>query len=1041
MQKPIEKKYFGALGEGKGHLDADSAPFAVPINAWVNAENVRSASTDKGVTATLESIGGTLRISTPSPSVSFIEIGSTSDVVGNRIIYAYYNLNTSQHKIEVYDKTDNVIYLALLSSQVTGGLNFSKDYLIHGFVENGIWYFNDNYNPPRKLNIDAAIKMNNPAYSTSQTAYTNPLEADVITLIRKPPSYPLVVSKTTSGAVTVNNIESFAGQFAWMYTFRDNEKSVLSPVSKLINYNSVTDTYNAVTVVATDATGTAEHISQDVQTVNFCVRYDKSPSFFIIKTWDKRITADALAIANHNAGIDPLDFTFLNDKVGIALDAAYSVKPFDSVPRLTETIAPGLNRLMLGNNLEGFNTPVLTSLTATLTSATTTTPFQNPSFHSASAYQIGIIFRDRYKRVIGNVFTQDSLRVQVPDRNYSLSIYYYYIAWTLSNAVASSEIPSEAYYYEIVITKNLRTRFFVQAKSGGMKYAIKDPITGIITYQDTYISSAYGLAFNASLLNSEGMGYQFQDGDILKLWQSSSSTIYSLAVIGQDGNYIISKLQDLGSFTTQPDIIYEIYSPYKEQVSEPYWTTGETYAVTNPTQSIRTYSTVSGQIYGDIYLFNRFYPGGSGIYIAENMSPNPKFWKIWNTNSGEANFVLNSIEVRKPTAVRWSNVLIQGSQTNGLSTFDALDEKILPENLGVLRKLQQTSKVQEQGNVMLAIGEDDTASLYLGEVQVVGADRNAFLAQAPNVIGTVNILKGNFGTVNPESVIEYRGLVIWFDAGNGRWIQYASNGLFPISNYKMTRFWKLWAAQFLSMPASQIEAFGGRPFVFTTIDPAHDELLISIPQLMADPPKGYLPTFSLDIDAQLTVVYPFDILDFRGKTMVYDLKNDRWTGSYSFNPEGFATLQNQLYSFKNGQMYLHNQYSNQCEFYGVQYKPKIMFVSNMAASIIKSYNAVAVEANQPPSYLYLYNDYPYQQISDLADYQFRSLEGVWNATILRNIIQPTATGNVVTGRLTAERMRGVYMYFMAEFTVTGANPLELRFFNIAFTNSIGNVNT
>jgi hypothetical protein len=242
------------------------------------------------------------------------------------------------------------------------------------------------------------------------------------------------------------------------------------------------------------------------------------------------------------------------------------------------------------------------------------------------------------------------------------------------------------------------------------------------------------------------------------------------------------------------------------------------------------------------------------------------------------------------------------------------------------------------------------------------------------------------------------------------------------------------------MTTAQIEALGGRPFVFSIVDPSHDELLFSIPKLSNTPPKGYLPYFNSNIDAETQVIYPFDILDFQGKTMVYDLKNDRWLGSYSFNPEGFSSLENQLYSFKDGQMYLHNQYSNQCEFYGVQYKPKIMFVSNLQPVTPKIYNSVAVEANIQPSYLYLYNDYPYQQISDLVDYQFRSLEGVWNATILRNLIQPTATGQTVSSRLTGEKMRSVAMYFMAEFTVTGATPLELKFFNIQFTMSSGNVN-
>ena len=1042
----IEKKYFANQGENGGHLDSDSASFVVPPNAWVNMVNCRSGSTDKGVTGVIESIGGTLLLSTPSPSVSFIEIGNIADTIGRRIIYFYYNLNTSQHKIEAYSYDDDTTYLLLVSSQVTDGLTFSKNHLIHGRVINGVAYWTDNYNPPRKINIDAAIKTNQPSYTTTELPYTTPLESDVISLIRRPPYYALQVNKVTTGAA-VNNIADFAGQFAWRYTFRDNEISVLSPISELVNYNTAGETYDAVNIGASDITGNPQHISQDVQVVDFCVRYAGSPNFFIIKSWDKRVAADAAAIAAHNAGTAALQVVFLNDRYGIALDGAYSVKPYDSVPRLSETMETALNRIMLGDNFESFNTPVLTSLAVSLFS--TTTPAQNPSFKSASPYQIGMIFRDYYKRIIGNVLTKDSLRFQVPDRTYSDSPYYYYAAWTLSNAVAVDEIPEEAYYYEVVVTKNLRTRFFLQAKSGGMKYAIKDPLTGVISYQDTYVSSAYGLAFNVSLLTAEGMGYSFQDGDVLKVYQELSATIYSLAVIGQDGNYIISKLQDLGSFATQPNIIYEIYSPYRELVSEPYWTYGDTMPVANPTQPSRTYNNISGIIYGDIYRFGRFAPSGS--YQAENMSPVAKYWKQWNVNAGEPNFVLNSEEVTKYTAVRWSNVIIEGSQTNGLSTFDALDEKVLPITMGALRKLQQTSKVVEQGNIMLAIGEQETASCYLGEVQMVGAAQNAFIASAPNVIGTVNVLKGSFGTINPESVVEYRGNVYWLDMNNGRIIQYSANGLFPISNYKMTRFWKNWCEKFLSMSSAQIEVLGGRPFIFSSVDPFHDELLFSIPKL-GDPPKGYLPDYRdvpVTPDMQEMIIYPFDILDYQGKTVVYDLISSTWRGSFSFYAEGFSTIQNQLYSFKDGQLYLHNQYLNQCKFYGVQYKPQIMFVSNALPNRPKSYNSISIEGNTVPYYVYMYNDFPYQQISDLVDTDFKNLEGIWSSTFYRNIIQPTATGNTSTSRLTGERMRGVTMMFMIEFVIdtpqgfhtpTTSVALGLKFVDINFTLSLGNAN-
>jgi len=139
-------------------------------------------------------------------------------------------------------------------------------------------------------------------------------------------------------------------------------------------------------------------------------------------------------------------------------------------------------------------------------------------------------------------------------------------------------------------------------------------------------------------------------------------------------------------------------------------------------------------------------------------------------------------------------------------------------------------------------------------------------------------------------------------------------------------------------------------------------------------------------------------------------------------------------------MYLHNQFDNQCNFYGEQFKAKIMMVSNKMPSVPKVYNAMAVESNLVPNYVYFYNDYPYQQISDLVDYQFRSLEGIWNATILRNIIQPTATGNTVTSRLTGEKMRNVAMWVMLEFAPTNSNVLNLKFVDINFTFSTGNKN-
>ena len=148
-------------------------------------------------------------------------------------------------------------------------------------------------------------------------------------------------------------------------------------------------------------------------------------------------------------------------------------------------------------------------------------------------------------------------------------------------------------------------------------------------------------------------------------------------------------------------------------------------------------------------------------------------------------------------------------------------------------------------------------------------------------------------------------------------------------------------------------------------------------------------------------------------------------------------------------MYQHNDYDHPCKFYGTQYKPKIMFVSNQNPSQPKSYNAIAVEANIVPHYVLFYNEYPYIQESDLVDYDFRDIEGVWNATIYRNILQPTATGFSATSRMTGEKMRAVAMWVMIDFSVTTftgikspaiVKALELKFVDLNYTISSGNVN-
>ena len=188
------------------------------------------------------------------------------------------------------------------------------------------------------------------------------------------------------------------------------------------------------------------------------------------------------------------------------------------------------------------------------------------------------------------------------------------------------------------------------------------------------------------------------------------------------------------------------------------------------------------------------------------------------------------------------------------------------------------------------------------------------------------------------------------------------------------------------------------------------------------------------------VTYPFDIWDGAGKTIVYKIGNGgappHFSGSYSFNPEGWATMNGKLYSFLNGNFYLHNQTSNYNQFYGVQYKSKVMCISNAEPNSVKTYNSLSLECNFVPSLSYFMSQSPYQQVTDIMDYEWQNLEGMLYAPIKRNKLLPTATGYTTTSLLTGQKIQSYYLYIMLEFTISNT-PLELRFVNLIFDKSRG----
>lgn len=1185
----IEKHSF------EGGMDGDTNQRLLPQNTMLNCMNAKMAVTEYGRNLRLENFPGTTLVPNlvRPPYGTDQTIGTAQDDNDGRIIYFNYN-SFGDHAIYCYDPALNRIFALLYDSQVIGGLGFSRDSLIHSAkVENGnVYWVDSTNNEPRRLNINAAIKMNAPdMFSTftlgqplltsalvsflandsirlpaiyysffvvgqsinisgsnlndgyytvtnkqiilgnvlvrfSQATITNEAagatvtisEADIVTItpytysmnqsvirwIRRQPGLVLTATKQTDATYNNNFIKNEAFQFSWRYIYRDYEQSTLSGQSLLINYNQAADTFNYVTVTAP----LGEFIDQDVIQIDFVVKYLNGGKSFIFKSWNRAIAADEYDVYNHNYNSIPLTTNFYNDLLGTALDDAYSVKPFDSVPIYAETCEMARFRSFMFNYTIGYDTPITTSLTAAgqeSTAGTLTgrwvkivynfgasthyyidvgslgffdTGYQPPpflateayadmtlvasgpaafaiyilsihptgwiggiqytgdsseitggpappdisgsvAFKSGASYQAAIEFLDHSGRKCGIIVSP--LKVNIPERSYDQIDYTIQINWSLSNSNAFDEIPAWAYYYSINLSKCLTTRFFEQLRGVNITYATKDVDGTYLFNTAAYTTILNGVAIDISSLDSVGMGYVFSDGDLAKVYIDADATVYNLSIVAQDGNWIICELKNLGALgdtvTPKTDFLFEIYTPYKASTSEPAYEVAQIYAITNPATVSRTYSTTAGSINGDITLLTR--NDGTNDYLTENMSPNDKFYLQWNTDSGRPNFIDTIGQVVKTNTVAWSNVIIQGTKTNGLSTYDALDTKDISLECGDGKKLQVANKISdEQGSIMLAICQHQTASCYLGEVQLVAATQNAFIASAPNVIGTVNILQGSFGTINPESVFEHLGLVFFQDIPKGAYVQYSNNGLEPVSRYNQSRFFKNYSAAYLQASMDNLDNINGFHHLRSSIDPFTKEVLVTLPALIYENYADVLPSYTSVPSYATSIVNRFDIFDQLQKTMSFQYQENKWGSNYEWIAEWSEYLQNQSYLFKNGNLYIPNSdTTNWNTVFGVEYPVRVCITANVNPSLLKDLGSIAVEANAIPDYTVAMSNYPEVQISDLAstDPAWVNQQGIFYASFLRDRLSPNSVGTADEKLFTGDELTDVALFIMCEF--------------------------
>jgi len=1093
---------------------------------YLNLMNARIGLSQGGKAQRIENIYGTklLSQSVYPPYGSNKCIGSVTDTQKNRIIYFIYN-TVNDNGIYCHDIASQVTYAVIYDSQIVSGLGFSKDYFIarNAKVVGDLLIFTDNLNEPRSINIEAGIKANQSGYVTTVAPYAFPLNYEDITLVKRTPIYPQTSAKRVDGDFVNNYIYKNAYQFTYRYIYRDNQYSELAAFSNLQNANLLADQFNCIDIKVPYS----EKIDNIVSKIEFIVRYGNSGKSFVYKQYNKADTVDAAAIVAHNAGTTQLGVTFYDDILGIAVDDIEANTSAPTVPIYAKTLEVARNRLFLGSTVNGYTTPLKTSLsavTSTDTGASTVTgswwtvywttevginkersfiyltnvtgyasgyyfystvlfppdpplsiaigdlTFQSADidiniidndgtitssvfrnlastitgassaslggqsiFKSNSTYFLSIAFYDRFRRKCGVV--KKSVKVVSDKRQFGNIPYTTAINWTLQNTDSLNEIPDWAYYYQIHTTKNITTRFFLQTRPKTSTYVDKNSITGGLTYAITaYASTVYAVAFDLSLLYNYGLGYTYTDGDLLNVYVGTS--FVTLRIIGVDGNYVLCSPKDLGILNSSYACVVELFTPYKSSTSEPYFETGLVYSVTNPATSLRSYSVLSSSILGDITILTRKDVANID-YLVEAMSPNDLSWQIWETNTGWANFFDSIGQTKKTTTISFSDTYINGTQINGLNRFQPLNQKEIGFDTGGIQKLQLVSKEQQQGTVMLVICTNDTLSAYLEETQVVASSTNTFVSVSLNVIGTVNSLKARYGTTTPETVVQYLDNVFWIDLLNGVAIQYSTNGLFPISSYKMASFFQKYAKDYMAASTSDLDNINGFHIIPTCIDPFHKRFTVTLPALIYQNYAPTLPSYSSIPSYATSIIDRFDIYDKLGKTLTFSLDENRWKENFEYTQEWMEYNGNLMFGFKNGAMYIHDADSvNYNKFYGTQYPVRFCYTPNLPISTIKDMMGLTIEGNVAPDFSVCLVTYPNQQITDLTSSDYTDKEGVFYASLFRDRLSPNTSGTPENKMYYGDVLRGKTPMIQVEFKQYNA-LMYIQFTDVAFSQSRG----
>lgn len=312
-----------------GGINLDDDPQFLPEGDYLELRNAHNGVTEEGHLGNIETIkGNTLVTEIALPSGTNTVIGGCPDISNYTYIYFIYN-SLGNHSIYAVSGINKSTIAILKSKSI---LNFNPDYKIHSAnVLNGYLYWTDNYNPPRRINIEKARK-----HTAGEVGGYSTITEQILDVVNYPPLEPPSVRYSSDYQRKRNLLRGRLFKFSYRYIYEDYGKSTWSPWSIVPLPLGDTNADGSFVIDQTHCNVIMVQVnigSNEVIKIEIAYSIDNGTTFYQAGVIHKYDNNGNWLISSERS----YRFSFYNDVVSSIIDMDDFVRPFDFIPLKAET--------------------------------------------------------------------------------------------------------------------------------------------------------------------------------------------------------------------------------------------------------------------------------------------------------------------------------------------------------------------------------------------------------------------------------------------------------------------------------------------------------------------------------------------------------------------------------------------------------------------------------------------------------------------------------------------------------------------------------